>query len=358
MIRMALDAASGAMIMIDSEGQIVLVNTGAEEMFGYAREALLGESVDLLVPDPLRRRHAVYRRSFVNEPHRRAMGLGKMLMGRRRDGTEFPVEVGLTPIDSHEGRFVMSTIMDVTDRQRREDEIRQSNETLVLLNEELTQFAYSASHDLKAPLSTIDGLLRCIATDVANGDTGEASANVFRARDLAQQLAQRVEEVLNLAKSEGVDDDRRAVDIAQIVATVSGNLEALRDRHGVSIEVDLGHDGDLMGDHTRVTQIVENLVSNGIKYSDPDKAERVVKIATRTRDSKVELVVADNGMGIPANRHAEVFNAFTRFSASREPGTGLGLALVRKHVRRIGGEITFTSSGDGSVFTVLLPTKE
>ncbi len=356
-LRMAVDAASTAMVLVDREGRIVLTNAQACEIFGYQASELIGESVETLVPHRYRRRHVVYRTSFVQAPRRRRMGEGLELFGLRKDSTEFPIELGLTPIDAHDGQFIMSTIQDVTDRKRHEAEISARNAELARLNEDLSKFAYSASHELKAPLASITGILRCASEDLQSGSLDELTTNLERAHGLAAQLAKRVEDVLALARSEYQDEKWEPVVIDDILARVEPRIaEQLRTK-GVALECALGHARPVRSEPTRLGQILENLVENAVKYADSRKPERWARVTTATTPAGLVLRVEDNGTGIPADRHDQVFKMFRRFGNHREPGSGLGLALVHKNVEKLGGKIRFTSSPEGTAFEVVLPER-
>jgi len=354
-VRLAVHAAATAMVMVDREGRIVLTNAQACESFGYTEPELTGRSVEVLVPERFRRRHAVYRTSFVQTPRRRPMGEGRDLFGLRKDGTEFPIEIGLTPIDAHDGHFIMSTIHDLTERKRHEAEISARNAELARLNEELTQFAYSASHDLKAPLISISGLLVCAIEDLAAGETGELGKNLERASRLATDLSQRIEAVLLLAKSDYQEEQRVDFDLRALVERLKSELQSVMRARDVVLECDFGHREPFLTEPTRMAKILENLVENAVKYADPEKAMHSVRLETRDDGDSVVLRVQDNGIGIPSDHEEEVFRMFKRFSNHRQPGSGLGLALVRKHVTRLGGRILFTSSPAGTTFEVRLP---
>jgi PAS domain S-box-containing protein len=356
-LRMAVDAASTAMVMIDHGGHIVLTNAQACEFFGYEASELLGAPVETLVPERLRRRHAVYRTSFVQQPRRRRMGEGTELFGLRKDGSEFPVEIGLTPIDAHDGHFIMATVQDVTERKRHEAEISARNAELARLNQDLSQFAYSASHELKAPLASIAGILGCAIEDLAEGALDELGRNVARARGLAEQLALRVENVLALARSEYQDEKWSPVSVARLLERLAPRVAEAARTKDVSISVDVRHRDPVFSEPTRLEQIVENLVENAVKYADPAKPERWVHICTEATATGFRLTVADNGIGIPADRHDQVFRMFRRFANHQEPGTGLGLALVQKHVDLLGGRIAFESSPAGTRFQIDLPER-
>ncbi|MCA9560713.1 MAG: PAS domain S-box protein, partial [Myxococcales bacterium] len=194
-IRMALDAVSNAVVMIDARGTIVLANAQTSAMFGRPRGQLIGKPIETLVPERYHRRHQVFRTSYLNVKQARRMGMGRELFGLHADGHEFPVEIALTPIESPDGVLIMCTIMDLTERRRHELETQARNRQLSALNADLTQFAYSASHDLKAPLISISGLLKFAGDDLDAGDLDEVRANIGKAERLAARLARRIEEM-------------------------------------------------------------------------------------------------------------------------------------------------------------------
>lgn len=346
MIRAALDASSNGMIQVSETGEIELVNKLTEEMFGYDRTEMIGQPVEMLIPAPIRRKHAVYRTSYQNDRQVRPMGSNLELFGLRKDGSVVPLEIGLTPVDGRLGKSTMATIIDITDRLLREKHLAQKNQQLASLNQELLQFAYSASHDLKAPLASISGLLKYCEHDLADGDYDEVETNLQRSRTLAERLTKRVEDMLVLAKSDLVESQWEAVDVREKVETIWAAL--LTD--GVTFDVAYAHQEPLRSIPSRFEAIVENLISNAIKYG-----RGLVRVRTRNDDNEFILTVEDNGDGIPAEHHDKVFRLFQRFSDREASGSGLGLALVKKNVIHLSGSVGFESERGRTVFTVSLP---
>lgn len=162
----ALNAAPSAILMVDHNGLIVLCNNLVEEVFGYSRQALVGQPVEQLIPMKTRRKHRVYRTGYATAPSPRTMGAGKRLRGLRSDGSEFPVEVGLQPVSMPDGAYVIASVVDISRRLKAEEELRRKNAELVFRNREIRTFARSVSHDLKGPLATIDGLAGCLIADL------------------------------------------------------------------------------------------------------------------------------------------------------------------------------------------------
>ncbi|MFK7895376.1 MAG: PAS domain S-box protein [Myxococcota bacterium] len=355
-IRLAMDAASSAMVMVDDSGVIALVNREACRSFGYEMDALVGKSVNLLVPAEFQRRHGVYMTSFMRDSGDRTMAPGRSVMARRIDGSEFPVEITLSRINAHDGSFVMSTIIDITSRRAAEAESARVNADLKRLNDDLASFAYSASHDLKAPLSTIAGLLEYIRSDLAGGDVGEATTNVERCRKLALQLGQRVEDALSVSRNDQTESLVQAVEFRNICETSKDSISALIEEMNVKVTLDAAEDpANFQSDRTRISQIIENLMTNSVRYANRDRAESWVRVVVSFEAESAHLVVEDNGLGFPSGTHHEVFKMFKRFHPDVSGGSGLGLALVKKSVDRLGGTITFESSPDGTRFDVVLP---
>lgn len=355
-VRRAIDAASSAMVMINEHGKIELVNEQTESMFGYNAQDLIGEQIEMLVPARYRRKHTVYRTSYQNTRDRRAMGRGRDLYGLAKDGTEFPVEIGLTPIDGPQGRLIMATVIDITERKLSESSIQQKNDELQQLNNELKEFAYSASHDLKAPLTSITGILAFCESDLAAGDFDEVRANLERARALAERLSGRIEAMLSLARvdSVGVEDGDVVLEDA-----VSDIWLALKNasQQDIVLTTAFRHCDPVRTVPARLFMILENLLSNAIKYRDRTKPEACVYVESWDEDNSTCISVRDNGIGIPAEFHDKVFDLFQRIADTDKPGSGLGLALVRKNALRLGGHVTVESTKDGTVFTVFLPRK-
>lgn len=354
-IRLTLDASASAMIKIDDHGKIVLTNASADAMFGYAKGELIDRPVEDLVPERFRRKHSVYRTSYLNSRERRAMGIGRDLYGLRKDGAEFPIEIGLTPFEDAQSHLVVATIIDITERKAREDMIRQKNTALTQLNEELTQFAYSASHDLKAPLASITGAMKLCQQDIKAGNTAEVSQNLERARNMAERLAQRIEDMLTLARTDHMENDLTAVSVADAVKEIWANIRGPEAGDDVRLTTRYHHEDPIVTVKVRLFVILENLLTNALKYRDPAKKIAQISVETQVSDHSFIIAVRDNGLGIPADCHEKVFKLFQRFTNTANPGSGLGLALVQKNVRYLGGAITFESSPDGTVFTATLP---
>jgi PAS domain S-box-containing protein len=346
--RTAVEAAPNGMIMVDSQRKIVLVNEQIEKLFGYSRNELLGNAIETLVPLEFRDRHPVYTDSYMKSPSPRAMGAGRDLFARKKDGTKFPVEIGLRPYHGPDGLFVISSVVDITERIK-------DREKLMARNEELQQFAYRTSHDLKAPLISIQGLAEYIIEDIQEKNNSEVESNAKKIVTLSQKLALLLEDILILTKSDYINEDRKEIFLSDIVETAKQKFEISATQNGVSIEQLFAHTKPLLSQPTVITQIIDNLISNGIKYADPKKERRFVSVKTFNDSSSFHIQIVDNGLGIPLEKHSEVFGMFKRFHLDKVQGSGLGLYLVKKHVQKLGGTLSFESSDQGTIFYIVLP---
>jgi PAS domain S-box-containing protein len=346
-----VEGSPNGILLVDGDGMIALCNGRACEMFGYTREEFVGTSIDVLVPRNIAPKHRVYRSNFQEAPRQRSMGRGRELHALRRDGTEFAVEIGLTPIETPEGRFTAATVIDISARQQTEAQLRQTNE-------ELLSFAYSASHDLKAPLATISGLADVVLEDLETGDISGARERVLDMQTKAVRLAALVESVLALARADRVDADNRFVVMAGLVADLKAEFETACRCDKVQFRSELTSRLEPFVEPARLKLILRNLVLNALKYRNTERSESFVSIETRDEPGWIAIEVRDNGLGIPEKNQDQVFQMFRRFHAETAEGYGLGLAMVKKQVEYLQGKVSFTSNGDGTTFQVLLPVKE
>lgn len=356
-MRIALDAAASAMVMVDEEGSIRFVNRATLSLFGYAEEELIGRTIECLVPESTRRAHTVYRGSFLGVNKARPMGLGASLYARHKSGRSIPVEIALTPVQTPDGRMVVATVIDLTAQLEAEQALTRKAEELAAMNTELSHFAYSASHDLKAPLSTVAGLLTLCIDDLAEGRGDEVTTNLETAIDIVHRSSTKIESILTVARAGRDPLAPESFPIAPEIEAIWTDLTH-RVARAPRLETDLevGPDGLVTVERKTLNIIVENLASNAIRYADAAKPERWVRIAVRQDADGLRLVMTDNGIGIPAEGLPLVFQMFKRIDDRSQDG--LGLTLVRKHIERLGGSIAVTSTqGTGTEFTVHLPAR-
>lgn len=346
--RLVVESSPNGIVLVDPTGKITLCNKQACECFGYEREELIGLSVDALVPEHSTMKHRVYRRSFSEHPAQRPMGHGRDLFGRRKDGSEFPLEIGLTPLEQPEGTYTIATVIDISMRKEVERRLRRTNEDLM-------EFAHSASHDLKAPLATIRGVVDIALDDLQEGRIKEVDGLLRDVRRKAEQLSGLVEAVLELARADRVEAELSPTRIGELATEIAQERERDCEDAGVLLIREIEPKITILSNLTRLRIIISNLLGNAIKYRDPNKESPFVKLSVREAQDAVYLEVQDNGLGIREKDKPKVFQMFQRFHAQHAEGSGLGLAMVRKQVECLGGKISFESDSGGSTFRVRLP---
>jgi PAS domain S-box-containing protein len=345
-VRVAVEASPHGMIMVDPAGRIVLVNREIERMFGYAREELLGQLVEVLVPTPQRGHHPTLRRTFDADPHSRPMGAGRDLHARRKDGVEFPVEIGLTPIETDQGRSVLASVIDIGPRKMAEEELRRSNH-------ELEQFAYVASHDLQEPLRTVASFVQLLARRYRDRLDADGLEFIDFAVGGVTRMQRLIEDLLRFSRVGMRPATLVAVDAGAAVGAAQGNLLAAIEESGATVES--GPLPVVLADPGQLEQLFTNLVGNALKFRGAEPPR--VRVDAERDGRWWRFGVSDNGIGIEAQYFQRIFVIFQRLHArDAYPGTGVGLAICKKIVERHGGRIWVESSpGAGASFFFTLP---
>lgn len=241
------------------------------------------------------------------------------------------------------------------ENEHQRDKLEKYNKELETSNEELSQFSYRTSHDLKAPLITVRGLANVICEDLAEGDYEEVEQNSRKISTHVQKLEDLVVDILNLSKAELEITKNEKLNITNIVHDIESRLQSIYIDNQVELVCDIDSSMTVYSSKVRLTQILENLISNAIKYKDMSKANQFVKISFLNKNNKQLCIVEDNGIGIPNEFKDQVFNMFQRFHPKIAYGSGLGLYIIKKHVEKMKGKITFVSTNKGTKFIVELP---
>jgi len=367
--RELIENAPDAILQVDPNGTIVVVNHTAEIMFGYTREELLGQNVEKLVPMRVRAGHMKHRADFARSPKMRPMGTGMELTVLRKDGIEVPVEISLSPSYQEGGTHVTAVIRDVTERRQAEVQMRSLQENYMAelearqkeaerLNRLKTEFLASMSHELRTPLHTIIGFSELLAEE-GEGPLNDKQKRFLRhIQEDSDHLLGLINDVLDLSKIEAGSISLRIEDVS-LVSAISGALNAIRPRaamKSLTLENHESFSGLVAVDPMRLKEVFYNLLSNAVKFT-PEGG----KITLRTQDEGrfVRITVSDSGIGIPADQLEQVFAKFYQVgyatSGVRE-GTGLGLAISRSLIEMHGGKIWVESEPNvGSHFHFTVP---
>ena len=361
LFQLATEASPSGIILVNDQGRIVLVNSHIEKLFGYRRDELIGKPVEILVPERLATHHPAYRARFFAAPEARAMGAGRELFARRKDGSEFPVEIGLNPIQMPHGLLILANVVDISARKAAEEDARRRREQVELLGRVslLGEMTASLAHELNQPL-----------TAIVNNATA-AMQYIEQGKLVPEQLQDILTDV--------VGDGRRAYDIMRNVRNAIKKGSAIRGRinlndvvkavthmvhpdaaaHFCKVEISLEQNlPAIEGDPTQIQQVLINLVRNAFDaMRGTPPSGRKVEIATNYNgDGTICIAVRDYGSGISEPTRERLFE---QFFTTKEEGLGMGLAIVRSIVEAHGGSIAAENAdGGGARFRFRLPTKE
>jgi PAS domain S-box-containing protein len=338
-----------ALLLVNSRGEIEFVNRSCEKLLGYGRGALVGQRIELLVPARSRPVHEAYVESFLRSPSVRGMGVGRDVVALHQDGHEIPVEIGLAPVSVPGGLAIVASLIDITARKEDERRLRQSNR-------DLERFAYVTSHDLQAPLRQVAGFAKLLQEDLANELTGESKENLEFLLEATNRMQRLIQALLAFSRVQSAEVQRASVDLGEVLATVLATLAADVEQTGSKIEAeDLPR---VVGNRDQLEMVFQNLIANALKFR-ADGRPPIVRILARRVARSWRLEIADNGIGFEEKYAEEIFQMFRRLEDRlRFPGTGIGLALVRRIVEAHGGRIWAEASrGAGARFILELPDK-
>ncbi len=344
--RIALEASPTAMLMMGSDGRIAMVNHAAEDLFGYEGKELLGEPLEILVPERYRAGHPALRAEFADEPAARSMGAGRDLTALRKDGSEVHVEIGLSPMETEDKSFVLAAVRDRTERLRAANELRRSNE-------ELENFARVASHDLQEPLRMVAGYAQLLSTRYGEQLDETAREYMRHAVEGVDRMQELIQGLLAYARVQLAAGDPEAVDLGEAVDWARANLQTAITESSAVLSV--SRLPTVEGERLQLGQLFQNLIGNAIKFRGQEPPH--IEITATRRDADWEFAVRDNGIGIEEEDGEHVFEMFNRLhTADDVEGTGIGLAVCRRIVERHEGRMWLESvPGEGTTFFFTLP---
>ena len=378
-----LEAAPDAMVVVNQSGEIVLVNVQAEKQFGYRRDELVGQKMKNIIPEGFAERLIADATRSVADALAQQIGMGIELSGRRKDGSRFPIEIMLSPLDSAEGILVTAAIRNISARKKSEEdnaalenqatslqtardelelrvnertkELAVANQVLEQSNLELKQFAYIASHDLQSPLRSISGFVQLLKLEYEGKLNEEAQDWIRRTVQSIAQMQILIRDLLAYSRVEARSRPFTQIPFLDIVKDALTLLESsVRDSGG---QVTWGLLPDIMGDRSQLVQLIQNLVGNGLTYHG-DKPPHIHISAERSGKEWI-FSVRDNGIGIAPKYYEQIFEIFKRLHDQKDyPGTGIGLAVCRRVVNRHGGKIwVMSEQGQGSTFHFTIPER-
>lgn len=346
--RLAVDACPNGIVVIGNDGSILMVNGEVERLFGYGREELCGRPIEILLPENLRNRHVHQLKEFMIRPSVRHFGTGRDFSGRRKDGSEFPIEVGLNPIQLGDNFLLLGSIIDTSEHKRLE---RLQNE-----------FVSMVSHELRTPMTSIAAALGLLSGGKAGPMPQPALRLVAIAHANCQRLVRLINDILDIQKLEAgqMTFYFQRCDARLLLEKAIEANRAIADDGGVHIRLDAMPRHFLVHvDPDRFIQVITNLLSNAIKFS---TREGEVVVAIERLDDKIRVTVRDHGAGIPAEFKPRIFDKFAQADAAttrEKSGTGLGLSITRQIVELMGGQIGFEdAAGGGTTFKFDLPADD
>lgn len=378
--QMLFEANTNGLLVVNESGKITMTNPAFESMFGYAIDELRNEPVEILIPEAVRTQHAELRVGYVRHPTKRTMGT-RDLYGTRKDGSAFPIEIGLSPYWDNRQLFVLATIMDISERKRVQDEIVRINEALEQRVEERTSellaaqreaerlasvkgnFLANMSHEIRTPMNAILGLAYLLEKAPIDA---EALDLVKKIRIAGRSLLSIINDILDFSKIESgrLEIEHAPFRLNDVLDNVATLMSAVEYKADVELAMGPAPKGMefLRGDALRLEQVMVNLTSNALKFTEHGSVTlRVEQAPSRNGQAYLRFSVKDTGKGIASDKQTEIFNAFSQEDSSttrRFGGTGLGLSICRHLVKLMGGEIGVDSElGKGSEFWFIVPVE-
>jgi two-component system, LuxR family, sensor kinase FixL len=340
--RRILETAIDPVISIDEKGIILLCNPAAENEFGYSTVEMVGQNIKMLMPSPYKEEHDGYLANYMRTGKAQIIGLIRELEGERKDGSVFPMELSVSEVSGDEQRSFTGVVRNITEQKEMIDELK--------------QFAYVTSHDLKAPLRAISNLSQWIEDDLGDDLNEETAENFALLRRRVLRMENLIQGILQYSRAGSRD---RTIVFCNLKEVIDGIMGSIVVPEGFSVQIE----SDIIGvyaDQTQIIQVFTNLISNAMKHNDnPQGKIKITARECKTNKEWVEILVADNGPGIPMQYREKVFQVFQTLQArDKAENTGVGLAIVKKIIEKQGGKIEILDlNAVGTTFKILWPNK-
>ena len=363
--RMSVEGSPYAMVMVDDMGKIILINSKTEEYFGYSRDELMGQNVEILIPSKYQKSHIDLRQDYLTAPQlgiNNNHDLGRKLFAKRKDGTEFPVEIALNLIDTDDGKITLASIIDITRRTQLETELEQRNQevakskTLAIVG----RMASMVAHDLRNPLSSVKMGLQILSKPTPEGTTEQSQELKRIALEQVGYMEVILEDLLNYARPPALKPEW--LDINDVINETINMLQGLIREYNATLHLEIQQGlPTLYADSGKLRLILSNIISNAIQAAaeSGNIPEITVLAMSRLGDSTpaIQIEISDNGPGVNAEKADQLFEPFF---TSRSKGTGLGLAIVKGFVEKHKGQIMLRTktNGEGAICTILLPISD
>lgn len=374
-LRAILETAVEGIITIDERGIIESFNPAATKIFGCQAAEVIGHNVSMLMPSPDREHHDEYLAAYLRTGKAKIIGIGREVIGRRKDGTLFPMDLAVSEVRlAAGGRIFTGFVRDITARKQFEQQLEQLARALEEKNKELEAIVYVASHDLRSPLVNIQGFSRELAKacEMIRTRLGGAESDALQRAGLAATVTADIPEAIEFILSSVAKMDTllsgllrvsrlgraalkiEPLDMNRMLADIAQTFEFQLQQAGAKLTV--GELPACLGDATQINQVFSNLLDNALKYLDPGRPGEIT-VSGRNEDGRSIYTVADNGIGIDAEHQGKIFEIFHRLDPSAGQGEGLGLTIALRTLERHDGKIWLESTpGQGSRFFVSLPT--
>jgi len=346
--------APDALVVINRAGRIVQVNQQAERLFGFTREELLQADHEILVPERYQEKHLGQRREYISAPHIRQMGSGLELYGRKKDGSEFPVDIALGPLQTNVDTVMLAVVRDFTERKKAEDDLKQALADLQRANKELESFSYSISHDLREPLRAINGFSRMLLKDLDDRDDEALRRKIDVIQSKAKQMNQLIDNVLTFSRLGRRALTMTILDLEELAAAAWNELQVHQPQRNVVISI--AKLTNCHGDYNMIRQVLANLLSNALKFT-KDRETANIEVGGYEKTDECVYYVKDNGVGFDMRFADKLFKIFQRLhSADEFEGTGVGLSFIKRIIERHGGRVWAEGKvNEGATFYFTLP---